>query len=1290
MPADRHRLRSQFRAIQEAGKRGRPVEKRLARWNEDVRRSIALREARRAGVPQVRFDDELPVARKRAEIAAAIREHPVVIVCGETGSGKSTQLPKICLELGRGIDRMIGHTQPRRIAARTVAARIAEELSTPLGQAVGYKIRFTDQSGPRTYVKLMTDGILLAESEGDPFFDQYDTIILDEAHERSLNVDFLIGYLKRLLPRRRDLKLVITSATLDAARFAGHFASAAGPAPVVEVTGRAHPVEVRWRPIEPDQEGSEPDLERAVADAVDELAQAGKGDILIFMPTERAIHETAKVLRGRSLPGDTPQRKTAILPLYARLSIEEQQRVFRPGRHRRIVIATNVAESSLTVPGIRYVIDPGTARISRYAARTKTQRLPIEPISQASADQRKGRCGRIGPGICVRLYSEDDYLARDRYTAPEIQRTNLASVILKTKALGLGDIEEFPFLDPPRSDAVRDGYRTLVELGALTEEHELTDVGRQLARLPVDPRIGRMILAADGENCLGEVLVIAAALEAQDPRERPLEKQEEADACHAQLADPNSDFLGYLKLWDFYHRLKAEVSRNQLRKACREHFLSYNRMREWADVHLQLLELVREAGMKPQPRRNEYHRVHRAILAGLLSNVAVHDERSQYSVAGGGKALLWPGSGVFARKPKWIVAAELVQTGKRYLRSCARINIHWIEAVAGHVLQRSYSDPYWDPERGSAMALEKVTLFGLTVVSGRHVRYGPIDPEASRELLLQHGLVEGKLDLAGGEFLAHNRELLAEMERLQAKLRRNDLLLGEWARFDFYDRRVPRRVYDRSGLGHWLRKARQSDPRVLCMTRSDLLREDAAEASAEGFPDVLAVDEAEFPLDYRFEPGSDEDGVTVSVPLEALERLDPRRLEWLVPGLLEAKVMALIRALPKPIRRSLVPAAEAARKVLPQLRFAEGDLLAVVAGALGRIAGRAIAPSDFQRDKLPDELRMNVRVLGAEGRVLAAGRELAEIRRHLNLETSAALAALSDPRWNRDGLTTWDFEELPEKIELVRGGLKLAALPTLVDRQDSVSLRLGECPHRAARQTRSGLRRLVVLAAGRELRTQVQWLPGLERMTLSAASLGNFDLRGQLAELVADRAFLADRPIPRTKADFDGLVEAGRQRIGLAVQEVLELAGPLWEDHHQARLALEEAAATTKFQHALADVGQQLDWLTGPDFLTSTPWPWLRHYPRYFRAIPLRLDALGGGGLARDRRNTEEIRRRWQVYLDRAREHEQLGIDDPELAHYRWMLEEYRVSLFAQRLGTSLAVSGKRLDEQWSKVRAGT
>lgn len=1285
MPADRYRLRKSLRAIEEAQRRGKPVDQRLARWQEQLERSIALLETRRQNVPQVRFDDELPVSQKRDEIAAAIRDHQVVIVCGETGSGKSTQLPKICLELGRGIDRMIGHTQPRRIAARSVAARIAEELGTPLGHHVGYKIRFTDESGPRTYVKLMTDGILLAESQGDSFLDQYDTIILDEAHERSLNIDFLIGYLKRLLVKRRDLKLIITSATIDAARFAEHFADERGPAPVIEVSGRTYPVEVRWRPIEPDEGGNEPDLEQAIADAVDELASLGEGDILVFLPTERDIHELAKVLRGRPIPGDSAEKKTEILPLYARLPIQEQQRIFHPTGHRRIVLATNVAESSLTVPGIHYVIDPGTARISRYSARTKTQRLPIEPISQASSDQRKGRCGRIGPGVCIRLYGEEDYQSRDRYTSPEIQRTNLASVILTTKALRLGELEEFPFLDPPRGDAVRDGYRTLVELGALDEELRLTDLGRQLSRLPVDPRIGRMILAAHREGCLSEVLIIAAALELQDPRERPLEKQEQADAAHARFLDQDSDFTSYLKLWDFYHELKGELSRNQLRKACRENFLSYNRMREWTDIHLQLLELVEEAGMKPQPRKDQYNRIHRAILAGLLSNVALHDERRQYTVAGGGKALLWPGSGVFTKRPRWIMAAEIIETGNRYLRICARINTHWIESVAGHVIERSYSDAYWDRGASAAMILERVSLFGLTLVAGRHVKLGPLDPDPARELLIQHGLVEGKFDMDVG-FIAHNQDLLQRMERLQAKMRRNDLVLGQWVRYDFYDRNIPEHIYDGSGLWRWFERARRKDPGVLQMDRDDLIRDDAEYLREEDFPDTLAVGDAEFPLEYRFEPGAEQDGVTAIVPLEAAGRLDPRRLEWLVPGLVEPKVVALIRSLPKTIRRNLVPVPETAKKVLEQLRFAEGEFLTQVAAALGPIAGQRIMPGDFQFDKLPDELRMNVRVIGTEGEVLAFGRDLDEVRRHLGVKAAEAFSSLDEPRWNRDGITAWDFDELPEQVELVRGGLKLAAYPMLVDRQNSLSLRLADSAERAARHTRGALRRLFLMAAGRQIKTQVDWLPGLERMLLLAASIDGFDLRQQLAELIAGRAFLADEPLPRTKGEFESQLERGRERIGLAVQDVLGLIGPILETRQQARLAMEQSGST-KWRHAVLDIEEQLVWLLGPEFLTATPWSWLQHLPRYLRGIAARLDALRGGGLARDKENTEEVRRRWQGYLYQAGEHEQVSIEDPELALYRWMLEEYRVSLFAQRLGTAIPVSAKRLDQQWAKVR---
>jgi len=1284
MLADRHRLRRQLRAIRADGDAGKPVQRRLQRWRDELARSIALVDARRKAVPPLRYPQDLPICANRDPIAAAIREHPVVIVCGETGSGKSTQLPKICLELGRGIEGMIGHTQPRRIAARSVAARVAEELGSPLGQAVGFKIRFAEAVRPTTLVKVMTDGMLLAECQADPFLEQYDTIILDEAHERSLNIDFLLGYVKRLLPKRRGLKLIITSATIDAARFADHFRSPRGPAPVIEVSGRSYPVEIRWRPLVPDEEGRESDLEDALGDAVDELARIDSGDILLFMPTERDIHELAKALRGRLLPGDRPGRATEILPLYARLSIQEQQRIFQPHGHRRIVIATNVAESSLTVPGIRYVIDPGTARISRYSARTRTQRLPIEPISRASADQRAGRCGRVAPGICIRLYDEEDFLSRERFTPPEIQRSNLASVILQTKAMRLGEIERFPFLDPPRAEAIREGYATLAELAALDERRELTEIGRQLSRLPVDPRIGRMILAARDENCLSEVLVIAAALELQDPRERPLEKQQAADACHAQFADADSDFLGYLKLWDFYHRLKGQLSRSQLRKACRQNFLSHNRMREWVDIHLQLLGLVAEAGMRPGPRRDQYDPIHRAVLTGLLSSVAVRGEGPQYTVAGNRKALLWPGSGVCGAKPAWVVGAEVVETANRYLRCCARIDPRWIESLAGHLVHRSYSDVGWDRTSASATALERVSLFGLTIVSGRRVRYGPIDPAASRELLIRQGLVEGQIDLPL-EFHEHNRRLVEELERLQAKLRRNDLLLPEWRRFEFYDERIPADAYDGPRLVQWLDAARRDQPRVLHMSKSDLIGEQCSEVACADFPDAIPVAGQPMPLEYRFEPGAEDDGITLTVPVEALNQVDRQGLDWLVPGLLEQKLTALIRALPKELRRNLAPAAEHARQAAAMIRFGKGDLLAAAAAALGRLSGQRIPPQAFRAEKLPPELRMNLRVVDQGGQLLASGRDADEVCRRLGQETAATIAALDDPQWNRDGLRAWDFGDLPEVVEIRRGGLVVQAHPMLVDRQESLALRLAESPERAERETRRALERLFFFAAARELKTQAQWLPSRDTMELHARLLPGFVFAQHVAELMAARAVAPAGAIPRSKGEFDRFVSAGRERIGLAVQEVSKLLGPLLEAHHQARLALQQHRSP-RWQYALDDIRAQLDRLAPAGFLTSTPWQWLVHYPRFFRAIPIRLEALRSGGLARDRQHCDEIAQRWRAFAERADEQARLGVEDPVLMHHQWMLEEYRVSLFAQRLGTSIPVSAKRLDQHWATI----
>jgi ATP-dependent helicase HrpA len=1292
MLADRYRLRRQLGTIcglREAGKAG---EKELRRLLDELSRSLDRRRQREAGVPAVRFEEELPILQKRDEIAEAIRSHQVVVVSGETGSGKSTQLPKICLEIGRGVAGMIGHTQPRRIAARSIATRLAHELRCPLGREVGFKIRFTDVTSAQTYVKLMTDGMLLAETQGDRFLNQYDTIILDEAHERSLNVDFLIGYLKRLLAKRRELKLVITSATIDSVRFSRHFRTSRGPAPVVEVSGRNFPVDIFYRPIEPDDDGDddadgdEPDLERAVLDAVDELTSIDRGgDVLVFMPTERHIHDTAKALRGRLLKGDRRGRPVEILPLYARLPAKQQQRVFEPHRHRRIVIATNVAESSLTVPGIRYVIDPGTARISRYSPRSKTQRLPIEAISQASADQRAGRCGRIGPGVCIRLYGEGDYDARDRFTPPEILRSNLAAVILQLTALRLGSVDKFPFLDAPRPAAIRDGYRTLVELQALDGKHRLTEIGRRLARMPVDPRIGRMILAADEAGCLAEVLVIASALEVRDPRERPLEKQEAADTCHARFAEGESDFFGHLKLWDFYHHLKAKLSRSQLRKACRQNFLSYNRMREWLDVHRQLLQLADEAGLKPSRRRDDYEAVHRAVLTGLLSSVAQRTGTYEYTVAGGTTAYLWPGSALFEARPGWVMAAEVVETTKRYLRNCARIDPRWIEPAAEHLVKRSYSEPHWDRASGSTVAFEKVTLFGLTVVPRRRVAYGPVNPAHARELFIQHALVEGQLDTSAA-FLRHNQELLDAMERLQAKLRRNDLVLGEWSRYEFYDERIPDDVYDAARLNAWLKQAEHEDAGVLCMSQGDVIRDPVDEATTREFPDSLRLGQDELALEYRYEPGSDEDGVTLHVPVDAAGRLEAGDLDWLVPGLLEPKIVALIKSLPKPVRRKLVPAADTAREVLPEIRFGQGCLLERVAAVLSRIAGERITARSFQQDKLPDELRMNVRVEGTGGQTLAQGRDLRAVHRELGATISARFDQLDDPQWTRDGLVAWDFDELPEAVEISRGGVVLKGFPALLDRGESVSRRLVESPERAREENRNGLRRLCFLAARRDLQRQVQWLPGLEKMSLYAASIPGFAVERQLAELIADRAFVADQPVPRTKAAFEKALAEGRKRIVPAVQDVTKLAGPLFEEHHGARLAVQQATAAI-FQYAVADAEAQLDALVGPHFLTATPWTWLRHFPRYFRAVRLRFDKLRGGSLARDQRSCEEITARLEACRERAEEHRQAGLHDPELVGYRWMVEEYRVSLFAQELGTSVPVSAKRLERQWAKIR---
>ncbi|MGE3777180.1 MAG: ATP-dependent RNA helicase HrpA, partial [Pirellulaceae bacterium] len=998
MRIDSFRLRRLGQRIERARRDGRPSSRMEEQYEQQLATARELYERRVARRPQVTYDSELPITAHRDTILRAIDEHPVVVVCGETGSGKSTQLPKMCLELGRGVRGVIGHTQPRRIAARSVATRLAEELGSRVGESVGFKVRFSDTTGPNTYVKLMTDGMLLAETQGDRFLDQYDTLIVDEAHERSLNIDFLLGYVHRLLPRRPDFRLIITSATIDAARFSDHFRSASGPAPVISVEGRTYPVEVWYRPPPASDDDDEPDRRRAVLDAIDELTRIEPhGDILVFLATEREILEVAKALRGRVTQSGRPLE---ILPLYARLSVAEQQRVFAPHARRRVVLATNVAESSLTVPGIRYVVDEGTARISRYAARSKIQRLPIEPVSRASADQRKGRCGRLGPGICVRLYSEQDYLGLDAYTPPEIRRSNLAAVILQAESLRLGRLEDFPFLDPPQPHLIRDGYTTLYELGAVDAEQQLTEIGRALSRLPTDPRIGRILLGGIAEGCLRDILIIAAALEVQDPRERPADKQQAADEAHAQFADPDSDFLTYLRLWQFYHRLRDKLSRNKLHKACHQNFLSPTRMHEWLEVYRQLRQLVDEhlpearsqlaqppiasaenpaatgdAQQSPaldrQHRRQReafYGQIHRALLVGLLSNVALRTDVHEYTGAGNIKLQLWPGSATFLQKPKWIVAAELIETTRRYARCAAGIQPGWIEPLARHLVNRSYSEPYWDGKAGATMAQEKVTLFGLPVAARRSAPYGPVDPEYARELFIRHGLVGG--DVPGSApFLTHNRQLRAQTDRLTVKSRRTDLVVDDFALFAFYNKRVPADVYDWARLNRWRRHAEQQDARRLYMTVADMT---AAEElpRPEEFPDTLSIDHLQLPLEYRFEPGGDADGVTMVVPRAGLAQVPIQRLGWLVPGLLEQKVEAIIRALPKDLRRNLIPVPDTVRKVMDELAFDSGDFMIRLAAILSRLAGENIPVELLNTDKLPAYLRMNIRVVDEAGRTV--------------------------------------------------------------------------------------------------------------------------------------------------------------------------------------------------------------------------------------------------------------------------------------------------------------------------------
>ncbi|BCF88048.1 ATP-dependent helicase [Paraburkholderia largidicola] len=1283
-----------------------------------------------------------------------------MIVSGETGSGKTTQLPKICLALGRGLGAggsgLIGHTQPRRIAASATGRRIAEELGTPFGEVVGYKVRFTDNLAPGASVKLMTDGILLAETQTDPLLKAYDTLIIDEAHERSLNIDFLLGYLKEILPKRPDLKLIVTSATIDADRFARHFGSEEKPAPVIEVSGRLYPVEVRYRPVAEDspavksaegnagrERGDRPktqretdrDLMDAIVEAADELCREGPGDVLVFLPGEREIRDAAEALRKQHPP------HTEILPLFARLSAAEQERVFRPSNARRIVLATNVAETSLTVPGIRYVVDTGLARVKRYSYRNKVEQLQVESISQAAANQRAGRCGRVADGICIRLYDEADFQSRVRFTDPEILRSSLASVILRMKSLHLTAIETFPFIEPPPGRAIADGYQLLNELGAVDDDNALTPLGRELARLPLDPRVGRMILGARDQQALREVLIIASALSVQDPRDRPIDAQEQADQAHRKFADERSEFLQWLKIWAWFEEAIAHKKSNrQLTDACKQNFLSHLRLREWRDVHSQLLTVVREHGWRVNDSEATFEQIHLALLTGLLGNIGLKaDDEPYYLGARSIKFYLWPGSALVKKAGKWVMAAELVETSRLYARCIAKIEPEWIERVGAHLLKKSLSEPHWEKRAAQVSAFERAMLYGLPIYHRRRVSFGKQDPARARELFIRGALVEGEFDTKLA-FFAHNRKLLADIEQLEHKSRRQDVLVDDELIYAFYDQAVPNGIHTGAAFERWYRdevkkSGQQEDKlRLLYLSRDDLMRHEAAGVTTDLFPKRMTMAGVDMALTYHFEPGSPRDGVTLAVPLYALNQVDARRVEWLVPGMLKEKTQLLLKSLPQKLRRHVVPLPEYAAGFVERHsgpKFGAGGLLDTVIADIREQTQIATKQSDFKLETLAPHLFMNFKVIDEHGRQLAMGRNLAQLRAELGgqaqqqfqkIASSAAGAALAnagsgggdaparEATGGRNGggargasavphtpaageaaaapatalyenLTTWNFGKLPELLEIRRGGHTLFGYPALVDRGTHCDVEVFDSPDEAARIHRAGLRRLFALQLREPIKYLEKNLPGLREMAMQFMPRGTQEeLRDQLIDTALDRACLQD-PLPDDDASFHARKDEGRSRLTLLAQEIARLGGQILGEY---AAVVKKLAQAKPFAAAFADMQNQLEALIGKRFIVDTPYPQLTHFPRYLKGIALRIDKLKADS-ARDARQFAEFQPLAQNYQRALAQRG--GVPDARLVEFRWLLEELRVSLFAQELRTPMPVSVKRLYKVWESMQ---
>jgi ATP-dependent helicase HrpA len=1280
---------------------------------------------------RIQFPKSLPVSARRDEIMAAIEAHQVVIVCGETGSGKTTQLPKIALALGRGKlnaapgkGRLIGHTQPRRIAASSVARRIAEELQTPLGEVVGFKVRFQDRLSRDASVKLMTDGILLAETQTDPLLKAYDTLIIDEAHERSLNIDFLLGYLKEILPRRPDLKVIVTSATIDADRFAQHFSSTKGSAPVLMVSGRMFPVEQRYRPFE---ESRDYDLNDAIADAVDELWRDPRdaGDILVFLPGEREIREAADHLR-KHLSHQPMLRGAEVLPLFARLSQAEQDRVFDSHAGLRIVLATNVAETSLTVPGIRCVIDAGTARVKRYSFRSKVEQLLVEPISQAAADQRAGRCGRVANGICIRLYEEKDFESRARFTDPEILRSSLAGVILRMKSLHLGDVERFPFLEAPQRRAIADGYQLLGELGAVDESNALTSTGVELSKLPLDPRVGRMILEARTRGALEEVLVIASALSVQDVRDRPLDAQQQADQAHAKFDDEKSEFSGYLRLWKWIHDARGgqgethRLSNRQYEQSLRQNFINVRRVREWRDIHSQLLTVVTEHKWHVNTQPASYEALHMSMLSGLLGNVGwkLEDDEA-YLGARGIKFHRHPGAHLKKKPGRWIVCAELVETTRLFGRGIANVEPQWLEQVGGHLLKKQLLDPHWEKKGAQVAALERATLYGLAVYSGRRVDFSRIDPAAAREIFIREALVGGQWE-SRLPFLAANRKLVREIEGLEHKSRRQDVLVDDELIYAFYDAQIPADVASGEGFEHWYRHQSRAQPRLLYLTREELMRHQAAGITTQSFPPTLRLGGVDCAATYLHEPGNARDGLTATVPLFVLNQVSEERCEWLVTGMLKDKVQALLKSLPQKPRARLVPLPESAAQMAEELAapeiFGHGSLTDALHRRVREQTSLDVKRTDFKLDMLAPHLFMNLRVVDEHGRQLGMGRNLGALKADLGAQARGAFQALAElnvrkapaqsaapegggepalPARAEDSrggapaaspasqrYTGWTFGELPELMEVRRGAQSLIGFPALVDGGDAVTIEVFDEPAAAAAKHRIGLRRLFALQIKDALKYLEKNIPELQKMAVAFMPLGTAEeLRGQIIDVALDRAFLQD-PLPTDEAEFRRCVEEGRGRLTLIANEVARLAGVILAEYTVAARKIKD---TRSQPVATADAAQQLQRLVGKRFLVDTPWPRLQHFARYLKGITLRLDKLRGDP-ARDAQRLAELRpqeqRYWRLLAERK------GAVDERMGEFRWLLEELRVSFFAQELRTPQPVSVKRLDKLWVQLES--